>query len=80
MKTLNRQLILDTLARHETLLADDIAKQENIGMVPNPDHLQYLLNDLSKNGFITKLTSMELPTYTITEKGIDEVERLASCK
>ena len=80
MKTLDRKLVLKTLAQHETLLASDIAKPENIGIVPNLDGLQNVLDDLSDSGFITKLTSMELPTYTITEKGIDEVERLASSK
>jgi len=76
MLTLNRKIVLDTLIRHETLTLDDIAKEENLGIKPNEDHLQYLLEELEQESYIQQLEGTVLRTYTITDKGIKEGKRL----
>lgn len=76
MSLLNREIVLDTMIRHETLLIHDIGKEENIGFVPNIEHLQFLLNELTESGHLVLLDGMTPCTYTITDKGIAEGKRL----
>jgi hypothetical protein len=78
MLTLNRTLVLKSLIKHETLLLGDIAKEENLGMIPNEAHLQYLLDELNESGHIHLMDGIEPPTYTITVKGINEGARLSN--
>jgi len=73
---LNRTIVLNTLIRHETLTITDIAKEENLGVVPNKDTLQLLLNELTESDHIHILEGAVPCTYTITEKGIKEGARL----
>lgn len=73
---LSRTIVLSTLIRHETLTADDIAKEENLGLVPNKEHLQLLLDELTASEHIHILSGAVPCTYTITDKGIKEGERL----
>jgi len=73
---LNRTIVLNTLIKHETLTIDDIAKEENLGIVPNEEHLQLLLDELTESNHIHILGSAVTRTYTITDKGIKEGERL----
>ena len=73
---LNRTIVLNTLIKHETLTIDDIAKEENLGMKPNEEHLQLLLDELTESNYIHILGSAATRTYTITDKGIREGERL----
>ncbi|HUC80997.1 MAG TPA: hypothetical protein VMR70_08780 [Flavisolibacter sp.] len=72
----NRKILLDTLIKHETLTEDDIAKVENLGVVPNKQQLGFLLSELTLSGHIQVLSGAEPVTYTITQKGIDEGTRL----
>jgi hypothetical protein len=74
----NRKILLDTLIKHETLTVDDIAKEENLGLVHNKDQLGFLLSELSLSGHIYALSGVVAVTYTITQKGIDEGKRLAA--
>ena len=67
---LNHARVLYTLIKHETLTIDDIAKEENLGIVPDEKHLQSLLDELTESDHIHILGSAETRTYTITEKGI----------
>lgn len=76
MATLNRSVVLDILIKHETLLLTDIGKEENLGFLPNKEHLRYLLDELTEGGFLAILTSAATCTYTITAKGIIEGKRL----
>lgn len=76
MLILNRSLVLNTLIKHETLTLIDIAKEENLGIVPNTDHLQSLLDELNESGHIHLMDGVVPSTYTITDKGIKEGERL----
>ena len=76
MTTLNRTLVLNTLIKHETLTLTDIAKEENLGMIPNEQNLRFLLEELDESGFIQKLDGTAVSTYTITDKGIEEGKRL----
>lgn len=76
MTTINRTIVLTTLIRHETLTIDDLAKEENLGMVPNEQHLNFLLTELEQSGHITLLEGTSPITYTITVKGIEEGKRL----
>jgi hypothetical protein len=78
MSQLNRAIVLHTLIRHETLIIEDIGKEENLGFVPNVEHLQFLflLNELQESGYIESLDGVLPCTYTITDKGIKEGVRL----
>jgi hypothetical protein len=76
MTTINRLIVLNTLIRHETLTIVDLGKEENLGMVANKDHLNYLLIELQQSGHITLLEGTNPVTYTITVKGIKEGKRL----
>jgi hypothetical protein len=76
MSTLNRILVLNTLAKHETLTLTDIGKKENLGLVPDMHHLQLLLDELEQGSYIQKLNVAAVCTYTITDKGIAEGKRL----
>lgn len=76
MTTLNRTLVLNTLIKHETLTLTDIAKEKNLGMIPNEQHLRFLLTELNEGGYIQMLDGAAVSTYTITEKGIEEGKRL----
>ncbi len=73
---LNRATVLDALIRHETLSINDIRKPENLGLVPEEKHLQFLLDELTESKHITLLASVTPHTYTITDKGIEEGNRL----
>jgi len=76
MTTINRTLVLKTLIKHETLTIDDIAKAENLGRIPNKNHLQFLLTELNESGHIHLMNGVVPSTYTITDKGILEGARL----
>jgi hypothetical protein len=76
----NRKILLDALIRHETLMVDDIAKEENLGVVPDKEQLGFLLSELSLSGHIHALSGVVPVTYTITQKGIDEGKRLEAAK
>jgi hypothetical protein len=76
MPQLNRTVVLDTLIQHETLIIDDIAKEENLGFIPDKMHLQLLLDELTESRHINILDGVTPCTYTITDKGIAEGKRL----
>lgn len=76
MTVLNRTLLLETITRHETLTLDDLEKEENLGLTPNREHLQFLLTELQESGYLSVLMNIVPPTYTITDKGIAEGKRL----
>ncbi|HEY0058428.1 MAG TPA: hypothetical protein VGB56_04795 [Flavisolibacter sp.] len=73
---ITRKVLLDTLIKHETLTINDICKEENLGMVPNEGQLKYLLQGLTREGFLQILAGAVPHTYTITTKGIEEGKRL----
>jgi hypothetical protein len=73
---INRKIVLDTLIKHETLTEDDVAKEENLGLVPSKEQLGFLLSELSLSGHILVLPGVVPVTYIITQKGIDEGRRL----
>lgn len=76
MTSLNRRRVLNTLIKHETLTVDDLRKEENLGIVPDEEHLNFLLTELEQSGHITLLKGVTPSTYTITVKGIEEGKRL----
>jgi hypothetical protein len=76
MLTLNRTLLLNTLIKHETLTLTDIGKKENLGLTPNRHHLQILLDQLEQQSCIQKLDGAKPCTYTVTDKGIAEGNKL----
>jgi len=76
MLTLNRILLLNTLIKHETLTLTDIGKKENLGLTPNRHHLQILLDQLEQQSCIQKLDGAKPCTYTVTDKGIAEGNKL----
>lgn len=76
MLTLNRKLLLSTLIKHETLTLTDIGIEKNLGLTPNKHHLQLLLDELEQDSYIQKLEGAVPCTYTVTDKGITEGNRL----
>jgi len=76
MNLLNRTVVLGVMIRHETLTIDDIGKEENMGFVPNKEHLQFLLEELTESRHLTVLSGVTPFTYAITDKGIAEGKRL----
>ena len=72
MTNINRAVVLNTLIKHETLTIVDIRKAENIGMIPDNVHLNFLLNELIESRDIQTLNGVTPLTYTITTKGIAE--------
>jgi hypothetical protein len=76
MLMLNRALLLNTLIKHETLTLPDIGKEENLGLTPNKHHLQLLLDELEEERCIQILNGAVPCTYTITDKGIAEGNKL----
>ena len=73
---INRRMVLNSLIKHETLTIVNIRKAENIGIVPDKVHLNFLLNELIESGHVDTLNGVTPLTYTITTKGIAEGERL----
>lgn len=76
MSNINRTVVLNSLIKHETLTITDIRKEENLGMIPDVVHLNFLLNELIESGHVNTLGGVVPCTYTITDKGIQEGERL----
>ena len=76
MSILNRKLLLNTLIKHETMTLADVGKEKNLGLVPNKHHLQLLLDELEQDSYILKLSGAVPCTYTVTDKGIAEGNRL----
>jgi hypothetical protein len=76
MSNINRQIVLNSLIKHETLTIEDIGKKENLGIVPDKIDLNSLLEELMEGGYISDLDGVVPVTYTITSKGIEEGERL----
>ena len=76
MSSLNRIIVLNSLIKHETLLFTDLAKAENLGMIADETHLQFLLDELVESDHIHILDGAHPCTYTITVKGINEGKRL----
>ena len=72
MTNINRAVVLNTLIKHETLTIVDIRKAENLGMIPDNVHLNFLLNELIESRDIQTLNGVTPLTYTITTKGIAE--------
>lgn len=78
MPLLNRKIILDTLIKHETIMLSEFGNDQNMGFKPNMVHMQLLLDELEQESFIQKLSGAVSCTYSITNKGIEEGERLNS--
>ncbi len=76
MTNISRTTVLNTLIKHETLTITDLARKENLGMVANKVLLDFLLDELVENGEVQTLNGVIPVTYTITNKGIEEGERL----
>jgi predicted MarR family transcription regulator len=76
MNILSRNTVLNTMIKHETLIVDDIGKEQNMGFEPNKEQLQYSLDKLTEGGYLTMLSGVKPFTYTITDKGITEGKRL----
>ncbi|HEX2606001.1 MAG TPA: hypothetical protein VHK91_01435, partial [Flavisolibacter sp.] len=71
MENSNRKIVLNALIKHETL---SISGFREIGKVvlTQDIHLQYLLDELIRDGHVETLNGVLPVTYTITNKGIDE--------
>jgi translation initiation factor 2 beta subunit (eIF-2beta)/eIF-5 len=77
MTTLNRTIVLNSLIKHETLTIVDIRKAENLGMIPDKVHLNFLLNELMESGHVDTLNGVLPLTYMITTDEIAEGEKLS---
>ena len=65
------------MIKHETITIVDIAKAENLGLIPEMGQLKYLLSDLVNEGFIIILQGATPRTYSVTLKGTEEGKRLS---
>lgn len=72
MTNINRNVLLHTMIKHETLTIQDILKKENLGVEPNAVQLKLLITDLQNDGTIEQLNDVLPETLTITVKGIAE--------
>lgn len=72
MLTLNRKLLLNSIIKHETLTLTDMGKEQNLGLVPNKHHLQFLLDELEQDSYIPKLGGAVPCTHTLTDKGMEK--------
>lgn len=70
MNTLNRNILLACMRRHETFTIDNLARAENLGFVPKARQLSVLLGVLIHSGELVLLPGVAPATYTITNKGI----------
>ena len=77
MLPLNRNTVLHTLIEHETLTIGDTGKEENLGFTANKEHLKIILDELTSEGYLTMLNGVIPSTYTVTDKGIEEGQRVA---
>ncbi|MGN6618830.1 MAG: hypothetical protein ACTHJ5_16770 [Ilyomonas sp.] len=75
MPLINRIQLLNSLIKHETLTIDDLAKEENMGMIPDKEQLKILLNELRKSGHILQLNGVNPFTYTISDTGVADGKR-----
>lgn len=73
----NRNVLLHTMVKHETLTIHDVVKEENLGIKLSLNNTQHLLNDLLKDGQIQQLDGVVPVTYTITVKGIEAYNDLS---
>jgi hypothetical protein len=76
MPTLNREAVLQTLIKHETLTVANIRENRNLGILADKTHLNFLLKELVESGDVDILNGVVPCTYTITNKGIKEGKRL----
>ena len=74
---LTRNLVLETMVRHETLTLVGLQEQEVMGFDPNKEQLHILLSELVETECLTLLNGVTPETYTITNKGIGEGKKLA---
>lgn len=76
MTSINRNVLLHTMIKHETLTIDDILKKENLGVEANVEQVKLLINELQNDGSIEQLNDVVPETLTITVKGISEYAML----
>ena len=76
MSALNRTVVLMMFIKHETLTLSNASKEKNLGIIPNEQHLGFLLGELEEDGYVHELNGATERTYTITTKGIAEGNRL----
>lgn len=80
MNNWDRNVLLHTMVKHETLTINDIMKKENLGVEPNVDRLNFSISQLQQDGAIEQLSDVEPATFTITVKGIAEYASLTSAE
>ena len=76
MTNINRNVLLHTMVKHETLTIHDIMKKENLGVEPDVAQVKLLITDLQNDGAIEQLNDVVPQTLTITVKGIAEYAAL----
>jgi len=77
MTMISRKMIMDAMIKHETLTIVDMAKAENLGLIPEMGQLKYLLSGLVDEGFVIILQGAIPRTYSITKRGMEEGKRLS---
>lgn len=77
MTTVTPLIVLTALVKHETLTLPDLQQEKNLGTYLPPQEVELALETLTKQKFVTTLQGVTPTTYTITEKGIEESERIS---
>lgn len=80
MKFLTRNILLATLTEFKTLKAEELAKKEKLGFIPDANQLKFLLHQLTISGYICVLKHSTPITYSITKEGIAENARRSKLK
>lgn len=80
MNNWDRNVLLHTMVKHETLTINDIMKKENLGIEPNAGKVKNSITQLQQDGAIEQLSDVEPATFTITVKGIEEYASLTDAE
>lgn len=76
MLFITRKIILETLSHHQSLTLNDIRSEENLGFIPDPFQLTFLLRQLIIKEQVRVVSGVSPVTYAITGKGMEERTRL----
>lgn len=76
MNTLTPLIVLKALVKHETLTFPDLVQEKNLGINLPSEDIEMALENLESKKLVSKLDGIHPPTYTITQKGIEESLKL----
>jgi hypothetical protein len=76
MTTITSIIVLKALAKHETLTLPDLIMEQNLGITIPSHDVENALVKLREQKLVDMLDGTNPPTYTITNKGIEEDKKI----